>query len=243
MSILETYVYFFDRSGGTIRPMDSKEQFVSGSHVAVEPGTGGSGKREPRQERGQRRVDEILDAAEALVQEVGAAATSVQEIAKRSGASVGSIYHFFPTKEAIFDALRERHRVEARQVAEGIRQSAPQWATADLATFVRGLIGPFTDLLSRMPAYPELAVNAAGHRLPRDETTDASVREAMLVAFALRWPHSTEEERAVRADVLNAIGDGMASMLCTTPHAGQQAFMEEFGRAIYGYLWTHEPKP
>ncbi|HEY0929131.1 MAG TPA: TetR/AcrR family transcriptional regulator [Gemmatimonas sp.] len=222
--------------------MDSSDQSNTGSHRAVDPSAPGA-KREPRQERGQRRVEEILDAAEALVQEVGAAATSVQEIAKRSGASVGSIYHFFPTKEAIFDALRERHRVEARLVAEGIRQNAPQWATQDLATFVRGLVGPFTELLSRMPAYPELAVNAAGHRLPRDETTDASVREAILVAFTLRWPHTTPEERAIRADVMDAIGEGLGSLLCQTPHAQQRAVMDEFGRAIYGYLWTHEPQP
>jgi AcrR family transcriptional regulator len=223
--------------------MDSKEQFQSGSQAAVDPGTGGGGKREPRQERGQRRVDEILDAAETLVEEVGAAATSVQEIAKRSGASVGSIYHFFPTKEAIFDALRERHLVEARLIAQGIRENAPVWATQDLATFVRGVVGPFSDLLSRMPAYPALAVTAAGQRIPSDATVDNTIREALLLAFALRWPHTTPEERAIRADVMNAIGDGLGILLCQTSREQQRGLMEEFGRAIYGYLWTHEPKP
>src|SRR5687768_3941077 len=66
--------------------------------VPADPAGDVAGQRAPRQERGRRRVDEILDAAEALIAEVGPAAVSIQELARRAGASVGSIYHFFPHK-------------------------------------------------------------------------------------------------------------------------------------------------
>jgi len=64
--------------------------------------------RVPRQPRGRKRVDEILDAAEALISEVGIEATTTTAIARRSGSTVGSLYHFFPSKEAIVQALARR---------------------------------------------------------------------------------------------------------------------------------------
>ncbi len=51
------------------------------------------------------RREQILKAALACFLEKGVAATSIAEIRQRSGASTGSIYHFFPSKEAIAVAL------------------------------------------------------------------------------------------------------------------------------------------
>ena len=51
------------------------------------------------------RREQILKAALACFLEQGVAATSISEIRQRSGASTGSIYHFFQSKEAIAVAL------------------------------------------------------------------------------------------------------------------------------------------
>jgi AcrR family transcriptional regulator len=51
------------------------------------------------------RREQILQAALACFLENGVAATSIAEIRQRSGASTGSIYHFFQSKEAIAVAL------------------------------------------------------------------------------------------------------------------------------------------
>ncbi len=66
--------------------------------------------RAPQQTRGQKRVDEILDAAEAVIAEVGIDAATTNAIAERAGSSVGSLYHFFPSKDAIVQALARRFR-------------------------------------------------------------------------------------------------------------------------------------
>ena len=65
--------------------------------------------REPRQERGQRRVNQILDAAAALIAEVEPEGVTVQALAARAGASKGSMYHFFADRESVFLALADRH--------------------------------------------------------------------------------------------------------------------------------------
>lgn len=64
--------------------------------------------RAPVQTRGHKRVEAILDAAEQLIAEVGVEAATISAIAERSGASIGSLYHFFPNREAIHHALALR---------------------------------------------------------------------------------------------------------------------------------------
>lgn len=197
-------------------------------------------KREPRQERGLRRVEEILDATEALILEVGASACSVHELAKRSGASVGSIYHFFPTKEAIFEGLRERYVSEALSIAEGVRRSAPEWASLDLETFIHRLFSPFSEFLERKPAMYELAVLAGAQRIAKDAAVHAVIRDAMDQAFALRWPDTSDEERATRLDIASAIGDGLKTLMMHASAARRARIRREMPRAVVGYLSTFE---
>jgi AcrR family transcriptional regulator len=58
-----------------------------------------------RRRRKDARPDEIIEAARAVFVERGFAAAKVDEIATRAGASKGTVYLYFPTKEALFEAV------------------------------------------------------------------------------------------------------------------------------------------
>ena len=58
--------------------------------------------------RAEARPDEVLDAAMALFIENGFAATRVDDIARRAGLSKGALYLYFPSKEAVLEALVRR---------------------------------------------------------------------------------------------------------------------------------------
>jgi AcrR family transcriptional regulator len=58
--------------------------------------------------RAEARPDEVLDAALELFIENGFAATRVEDIAKRAGLSKGSVYLYFPSKEALLEGLVRR---------------------------------------------------------------------------------------------------------------------------------------
>ncbi|MEJ7931929.1 TetR/AcrR family transcriptional regulator [Ramlibacter sp. AN1015] len=58
-----------------------------------------------RERRKQARPGELLDAALALFVEKGFAATRVEEIAARAGVSKGTLFLYFPNKEALFKAV------------------------------------------------------------------------------------------------------------------------------------------
>jgi AcrR family transcriptional regulator len=197
-------------------------------------------QRAPRQERGRRRVDEILDAAEELVAEVGAGAASVQEIARRAGSSVGSIYHFFPTKDAIFDALRARFEEDVRAIAAAMRTSAGEWARLDLTTFVERSTAPFVELVARRPAIFALSVGAGGQRLQKDATVDAALREATLATFVRRYPTTPATELEFRVDVTRALGDGIVTLMLHADVDGRRRLFEELKRATRAYLASFE---
>ena len=65
-------------------------------------------RRVPTQERAKKRVEAILDAAAEIFVDVGYDSATVDAIAERAETSVGSIYQFFPNKQALFEALAER---------------------------------------------------------------------------------------------------------------------------------------
>jgi AcrR family transcriptional regulator len=80
----------------------------------------GTLRRVPRQARARRRIDVILDAAAAEFAEVGFETTTTNAIARRAGTSIGSLYQFFPNKEAILEALAGRYEAQLRALHDAI---------------------------------------------------------------------------------------------------------------------------
>jgi AcrR family transcriptional regulator len=67
-------------------------------------------RKRPRQERSQATVDAILEAAAREFIDVGYAAATTNRIAKNAGISVGSLYQYFPSKDAIAVELARQFR-------------------------------------------------------------------------------------------------------------------------------------
>jgi AcrR family transcriptional regulator len=66
-------------------------------------------RRNPVQGRAKDRVGRILAATEALLIEVGLRDLKVNHIARKAGVPIGSIYQYFPNREAILRALVDEH--------------------------------------------------------------------------------------------------------------------------------------
>ena len=58
--------------------------------------------------RAEARPDEVLDAALELFLEGGFAATKVEDVAKRAGLSKGTVYLYFPSKDALLEGIVKR---------------------------------------------------------------------------------------------------------------------------------------
>ncbi|MDC0769520.1 TetR/AcrR family transcriptional regulator [Streptomyces sp. HD] len=66
-------------------------------------------RKRPRQQRSKETYDAILEAAAQLFERDGYARATTNRIAERAGVSIGSLYQYFPDKDALLYALGERH--------------------------------------------------------------------------------------------------------------------------------------
>ena len=72
----------------------------------------------PKTRRGEHSRAAILDAALDLFQERGYEATTMRAIAERAGASLGSSYHYFPSKEhLVLEFYRHTHELHLEAIA------------------------------------------------------------------------------------------------------------------------------
>jgi len=67
-------------------------------------------RKTPSQTRALRTVDTLFEAATRVLQTEGEAGFTTNRIAERAGFSIGTLYQYFPSKEAIVVALVRRHR-------------------------------------------------------------------------------------------------------------------------------------
>ena len=66
-------------------------------------------RKQPVQQRSAKRVELMLEACAALIDELGYDGVTTTLIAERAGVAVGSLYQFFPDKRAVVQALTKRN--------------------------------------------------------------------------------------------------------------------------------------
>ncbi|MCC6849220.1 MAG: TetR/AcrR family transcriptional regulator [Deltaproteobacteria bacterium] len=101
-------------------------------------------RKRPRQARSQRTVDAIVKAAAQVFSRRGYAGTTTNHIAERAGVSIGSLYEYFPSKDALLAAIMEAHIAEAEAVLTR--------AAAEVAGRARDLGGTIRHLVRAMIA-------------------------------------------------------------------------------------------
>src|SRR5215475_2682570 len=136
-----------------------------------------------RARRHSQTVQEILDVAVQVMAEEGVAALSLSEVARRIGMRPPSLYQYFPSRMAIYDALFERAAQQALQVAERYRDQltddpAAAIAAAQQATFTWEAANPVLAQLLHWRPVPGFAPSARAYA--------PAVRQVELVGEALQ---------------------------------------------------------
>lgn len=90
------------------------------------------------QDRSRATVDALIEATARVLVREGFDRASTNRIAETAGVSVGSLYQYFPSKEALVAAVIDRHKQEILQV---IRGALAEVATQPMEQAVRKLVG------------------------------------------------------------------------------------------------------
>lgn len=159
-------------------------------------------RSKPTQKRSQQRINLILDTTAALLEQLGLEGLTTIRIAKATGISVGSVYHYFPNKHAILSAMGE-HFIENIDTALSQISDWPL-ETISLEEFIelavdlqlstyknqKGLL----HLIQALFSMPELR--------HLDESHDELVIQHMMQSFVrlgIKTPDEDELERLGRA--------------------------------------------
>jgi AcrR family transcriptional regulator len=113
-------------------------------------------RRQPKQLRGQRRVEQILREAEAVFAEVGFENATTNAIAERAGISIGSLYQFFSSKESILEAMAERYLA---QTLKALENRLKHETKPNLDDLVIDLIALLIKLQERRPYFLQCLVS------------------------------------------------------------------------------------
>jgi len=105
-------------------------------------------RRRPRQARSRATTDAILTAAARVLAARGYARTTTNHVAAEAGVSIGSLYEYFPSKDALVVALLEAHIAEARTELEAAAAAVASRPEPSL----EGMIGTYVAAMVRLHA-------------------------------------------------------------------------------------------
>lgn len=195
-----------------------------------------SPRKLPRQARSQATVDALLDATAQVLVERGYARTTTNAVAERAGVSVGSLYQYFPNKDALVAALHDRH---VQGVLAGMEQQVARHAGQPLADTLARLVeasvrahrdgAELHRVLEAQLGHVDLhdhddldrRMGALLQRLLEQHRDELAVKDLKLAAFTL--------QHAVHALVHAMVFDRPAGI-------SLRAATEEIVRAALGYL-------
>lgn len=187
-------------------------------------------RRRPKRRSSQSIVTAILDAGSALLVESGLAGMTTNEIARRAGISVGSLYQYFPNKHAVCAGIAGR--VNERLVLElleavSVEGSALDKLDAAISVMCSSSIGSHevrAALLEHVPRIWDEALIAA---------TERRAGEVIAPLFEELVPDLDAAERAERQRVATfAVRGAVQGMLIQQPELLDREDVSRWLRAM-----------
>ncbi len=192
-------------------------------------------RTEPIQQRSAERLSTLLDAAAEVVDEVGFDRITTAMIAERAGASIGTVYRYYPDRVAVLHALRERAVLRFRaRFADELRRSQPStWFDA-----VDCAVTAFVTIYRTEPGFRILHF-AERERSPISENSDLEAgyfarRLADILAEEFGLPGGPD--LIFRLEVVVEMVEALLSRAFYSNSQGDERFIEETRRVMHDYL-------
>lgn len=198
-------------------------------------------RRKPVQQRSAQRVERMLEACAALIEELGYDGVTTTLIAERAGVAVGSLYQFFPDKRAVVQALtlRNLERFMANVVQRFDSAELEHWWDA-----VDSMFDAYVEMHRTVPAFSRLHFGDVVDTRLLDEGKDnnAVIAEGLAALISERFGRSMAELQLPVAVAIEA-ADGVLKYAFRRNDSGDQVVVDEAKALIKGYLSTRLGEP
>jgi AcrR family transcriptional regulator len=196
-------------------------------------------RKSASQARSRVTVNALIEATARILVREGFDKASTNRIAEVAGVSVGSLYQYFPSKEALVAALIDRHNQEVMRAVQGELEEA---VNLPMEQAVRKLVAVAVKAHSIDPKLRRVLAEQIP-RVGRLEKVETFNRQnyALFAAYLER-----------HRDEIRAVDLGLAAFVCVNsiealthtavlhhkivPDEAMQALIEEATRLVVGYL-------
>jgi AcrR family transcriptional regulator len=182
-------------------------------------------RKSARQARSSETVEVIVEAAARILETAGRAGFTTNAIAERAGVSVGSLYQYFPNKDAITRALirRELEALEVAVTAIDVGQASGEPLSRFISLAIDqqmrrpalvqlleteedrlGADGDIDPVRERVAKVLSAILGAAGHPVTRDVVLDVMALIATLVNAAASRREDDAKRLALRVEAVVA---------------------------------------
>lgn len=191
-------------------------------------------RKSPRQARARQTVETLLDTTAQILVEEGSEKLTTNRLAEKAGYSIGTVYQYFPNRQAIVLALIERQRAKVgRQVQAVLTRSAGQPLEQRIRAILHVLHEAFT--LHRKPArrlMRALIEAALAHGLPTPPNVAA---EAIIEVWreASGGMLNESEHFVLTRAIIEVLRQAVMS---SSPLLGTRDFEDALLRMILGFL-------
>ena len=203
------------------------------------PSTPENLRKLPTQERAHRTMEAIFQATAHIVEDEGEGALTTNKVARRAGFSIGTLYQYFPGKEAILVAMINRERRRVMDKLQTMMLQAVQ-EKRDPQTIVRELIQTLVESFGSGPKHRRAMIRLAWRMDHHEQVTQALREAAERNAFALGQlndPHVRVPTPAMMFVATRAVmGAIRSASLEDSPLLGTPEFEDELVRMVWGLL-------
>jgi AcrR family transcriptional regulator len=188
-------------------------------------------------------VAAILEAAAHVFEASGIARATTNAIAQRAGVSIGSLYQFFPSKEAILEAVIEQYQGELRAVWD--RVLSPRQPRQALDAMVGASIDAIWALAESRPGF--LALLSSGHLNPNPASKEARLlaeAQTRIAGLGLARHPTLSTRDALRASaVISTVIHALLVLASNAPKSHRAALVAETKRVVMGYVRAPGARP
>jgi AcrR family transcriptional regulator len=139
----------------------------------------------PVQARSTARVNALLDAACETMHEVGYEQLTTAMVAERSGASIGTVYRYFPDRIAVLQAVAARN---LEHVLVALRENMAQASVGNLSDAMTVAVDTLVEVFASVKGFRSLRVGDVLdiRPIPSGRQGNAAIAEAMREALQAR---------------------------------------------------------
>jgi AcrR family transcriptional regulator len=185
----------------------------------------------PKRERGRLRVAAIIKAAVEIFAEKGYDVATMTEIAARSGTAIGSLYRFFPSKEALADALLLQYAQHVKHALTELEQQVPHMKPDSVAD----ALVDFMLALQSQRSFAVSLIDARGLEANERKRFREMMRGAIADIVRKTIPGVTPAKARVMAVVLLLMLKGLSGAMSEEP-AARAMLIAEMRELVRMYL-------